>query len=146
LHVECWSFFFLFCLYFSTFYSLVLDVTHARQRQGVVCVVEFAEVFVVVLTIFSCIFQAHMDGNVEPHSPQPLPEFRVGDTVHVYHGTSAGVRAHQTVAYIGTVVGYHDEERKWLVRNNMAKKGQPNRVDAAFMSRYANPSPNTLLS
>ena len=120
---------------------------HARQRQGVVCVVEFAEVFVVVLTIVSCIFQAYMDGNVEPHSPQPRPEFRVGDTVHVYHGTSAGVRAHQTVAYIGTVVGYHDEERKWLVRNNiMAKKGQPNRVDAAFMSRYPNPSPNTLLS
>ena len=51
-------------------------------------------------------------------------------------GTSVGVRAHRTVAYIGTVVGFHEVERKWLVRNNiLAKKGHPNRVDEAFMSR-----------
>jgi hypothetical protein len=61
----------------------------------------------------------------------------------VYKGTSAGVRVHRTVAYIGTVVGFHEEERKWFVRNNiLAKKGQPNRVDEAFMSRYTYPFPN----
>ncbi len=48
--------------------------------------------------------------------------------MHVYMGTSVGIRAHRTVAYIGTVVGFHEEERKWLVRNNiLAKKGQPSR-------------------
>ncbi len=86
----------------------------------------------------------------------------------MYHGTSAGTRAHQTVAYIGTVVGFHEEEKKWLVcdlhclflcvlfcallvciclsnrlsycnkvRNSiLSKRGEPNRVDEAFMSRY----------
>ena len=78
-----------------------------------------------------------MPDNELPQTPEPRQGFIVGDTVHVYMGTSASVRAHRTVAYIGTVVGFHDEERKWLVRNNiLAKKGQPNRVDEAFMSRY----------
>ena len=71
-----------------------------------------------------------------PQTPEPREGFRVGDIVHVYEGTSTGIRAHRTVAYIGTVVGFHEEERKWLVRNNiLAKKGQPNRVDEAFISR-----------
>jgi hypothetical protein len=74
-------------------------------------------------------------------TPEPRQGFRVGDTVHVYMGTSAGVRAHRTVAFIGTVVGFHEEERKWLVRNNiLAKKGKPNLVDEAFMSRYTCPT------
>ena len=82
-----------------------------------------------------------MTDNELPQTPEPRQGFRVGDTVHVYMGTSAGVRAHRTVAYIGTVVGFHEEERKWLVRNNiLAKKGQPNRVDEAFMSRYTHPT------
>ena len=86
-----------------------------------------------------------MPDNELPQTPEPRQGFIVGDTVHVYMGTSAGVRAHRTVAYIGTVVGFHDKERKWLVRNNiLAKKGQPNRVDEAFMSRYTCPIPNTL--
>ncbi len=86
-----------------------------------------------------------MIDNELPQSPEPRQGFRVGDTVHVYMGTSAGVRAHRTVAYIGTVVGFHEEERKWLVRNNiLAKKGQNNRVDEAFMSRYTHPIPNPL--
>ena len=71
-----------------------------------------------------------------PQTPEPREGFRVGDIVHVYEGTSTGIRAHRTVTYIGTVVGFHEVEMKWLVRNNIfAKKGQPNRVDAAFMSR-----------
>ncbi len=98
------------------------------------CVDKFANVFPVALTCVSFLFQAVMNSNEESLTPQPRRDFRVGDTVHVYHGTSAGVRAHQTVAYIGTVVGYHDEESKWLVCNSiMAKKGLPNRVDDAFM-------------
>ena len=69
-------------------------------------------------------------------TPEPRQGFRVGDMVYEYMGTSAGTRAHRTVAYIGTVVGFHEEERKWLVSNNiLAKKGEPNRVDEAFMSR-----------
>ena len=73
-----------------------------------------------------------------PQTPEPRQGFKVGDIVHVYMGTSVGIRAHRTVAYIGTVVGFHEEERKWLVRvrnNILAKKGQPSRVDEAFMSR-----------
>ena len=71
-----------------------------------------------------------------PQTPEPRQGFIVGDIVHVYQGTSTGIRAHRTVAYIGTVVGFHEGEMKWLVRNNiLAKKGQPNLVDAAFMSR-----------
>ncbi len=71
-----------------------------------------------------------------PQTPEPRQGFKVGDIVHVYMGTSVGIRAHRTVAYIRTVVGFHKEERKWLVRNNiLAKKGQPSRVDEAFMSR-----------
>ncbi len=84
-----------------------------------------------------------MTDNDLPQSPEPREGFKVGDSVHVYMGTSAGVRAHRTVAYIGTVVGFHEGERKWLVRNNiLAKKGQPNRVDEGFMSRYTHPNPN----
>jgi hypothetical protein len=84
-----------------------------------------------------------MTDNELPQSPEPREGFRVGDSVHVYMCTSAGVRAHRTVAYIGSVVGFHKEERKWLVRNNiLAKKGQPNRVDEASMSRYTHPNPN----
>ncbi len=55
-----------------------------------------------------------MQGNEDPHTPQPT-RYSVGDQVHVYHGTSAGTRAHQTVAYIGTVVGFEEEQKKWLV-------------------------------
>ena len=56
-------------------------------------------------------------------TPEPRQGFRVGDMVHVYMGTSAGTRVHRTGAYIGTVVGFHDEEeRKWLVRNNILAK------------------------
>jgi hypothetical protein len=44
-----------------------------------------------------------------PQTPEPCQGFKVGDTVHVYNGTSKGIRAHQTVTYIGTVVGFHEE-------------------------------------
>ncbi len=56
-----------------------------------------------------------MADNELPQTPEPRQGFRVGDIVHVYMGTSAGIRAHRTVAYIGTVVGFHEEESKWLV-------------------------------
>lgn len=58
-----------------------------------------------------------MEGNnEEPQTPQATRAFSVGDTVHVYNGTSAGTRAYNTVAYIGTVVGFDVEHKKWLVR------------------------------
>ena len=109
-----------------------------------------------------------MSGTEDAQTPQRTRCYSVGDTVHVYHGTSAGTRAHQTVAYIGTVVGFHEEQQKWLVSNAhclflsvlfcallfclclcnrlsycnkvrnsiFSKRGEANRVDEAFMSRY----------
>jgi hypothetical protein len=56
-----------------------------------------------------------MPGTEETQKPQPTRRYSVGYTVHVYHGTSAGNRAHEAVAYIGTVVGFHQEQKKWLV-------------------------------
>ncbi len=103
-----------------------------------------------------------MEGNEEPQTSERGQCIKVGDTVHVYNGTSSGTRAFRTMAYIGTVVGYDELAMKWLVcvvfilsclafsvssaiyllsfrvqvRNTMlARKGQPNRVEEAFMSR-----------
>jgi len=60
-------------------------------------------------------------------TPEPRQGFRVGDMVYEYMGTSAGTRAHRTVAYIGTVVGFHEEERKLLVSNNICPIGSTKR-------------------
>jgi hypothetical protein len=100
----------------------------------------------------------------QPQTPQPSCKFKVGDLVHVYNGTCAGTRGYKTIAYMGTVVGYDKHQSKWLVcaaivvhcflnlpdiplcsspvqvRNSMlAKKGQPNREEETFMSRYLAP-------
>jgi hypothetical protein len=33
----------------------------------------------------------------------------------VYNGTSLGTRAYRTMAYLGTVVGFDEIAKKWLV-------------------------------
>jgi hypothetical protein len=68
-----------------------------------------------------------MDGHPDPQTPEPSNDvqaprpsrrFEVGDTVHVFQGTGAYsyVRRPNTIAFIGTVVGYNMEDGKWLVR------------------------------
>jgi hypothetical protein len=56
-----------------------------------------------------------MEVNEEPLTPERRQGIRVGDTVHVYNGTSSGTRAYRQMAYIGTVVGYDELAMKWLV-------------------------------
>ena len=56
-----------------------------------------------------------MEANAEPQTPLPKERFSVGDTVHVFHGTTPGIAGYKTVAYIGVVVGFDDETGKWLV-------------------------------
>ncbi len=56
-----------------------------------------------------------MEGNEDPQTPERSQCIKVGDLVHVYNGTSLGTRAYRTTAYIGTVVGYDEEAKKWLV-------------------------------
>jgi hypothetical protein len=66
-----------------------------------------------------------MDGHSDPQTPEPSNDvqaprpshrFEVGDTVHVFQGTGAYVRGPNTIAFIGTVVGYNMEDGEWLVR------------------------------
>ena len=61
------------------------------------------------------VVQAKMEGNEVPQTPEPSRGFKVGDLVHVYNGTSAGTRGYKTIAYMGTVVGFDEQQRKWLV-------------------------------
>ena len=56
-----------------------------------------------------------MEGNEEPQTPERRQGIKVGDTVHVYNGTSSGTRAYRTMSYIGIVVGYDELVMKWLV-------------------------------
>jgi hypothetical protein len=42
-------------------------------------------------------------------------KYKVGDLVHVFQGTAAYVKARNTVAFIGRIVGYNDEDAKWEV-------------------------------
>ncbi len=60
---------------------------------------------------------------MEPHPPtQPLQstpiarKFTVGDLVHVFQGTTAYVKARNTVAFIGRIVGYNDDKAMWEVK------------------------------
>jgi hypothetical protein len=61
-----------------------------------------------------------MEPNEHP-SPQPLlstptaRKYKEGDLVHVFQGTAAYVKARNTVAFIGRIVGYNDEDAKWEV-------------------------------
>ena len=86
-----------------------------------VCVVlaRVSSVACLFLKVCQCqmFVQALMEcNNEEPQTPQPTRASSVGGTVHVYNGTSAGTRGYNTVAYIGTVVGFDVEHKKWLVR------------------------------
>ncbi len=56
-----------------------------------------------------------MEGNEVPQTPEPSRGFKVGDLVYVYNDTSAGTRGYKTLAYMGTVVGFDEHQRKWLV-------------------------------
>ena len=56
-----------------------------------------------------------MEGNEEPQTPERSQGIKVGDLVHVYNGTSSGTRAYRTMAYLGTVVGFDEIAKKWLV-------------------------------
>ncbi len=67
-----------------------------------------------VLTPFS-LCRHKMEVNEEPLTPERRQGIRVGDTVHVYSGTSSGTRAYRQMAYIGTVVVYDELAMKWLV-------------------------------
>ena len=61
------------------------------------------------------VVQAKIEGNEVLQTPEPSRGFKVGDLVHVYNGTSAGTRGYKTIAYMGTVVGFDEHQRKWLV-------------------------------
>ncbi len=61
------------------------------------------------------VVQAKMEGNEVPQTPEPNRGFKVGDLVHVYNETSSGTPGYKTIAYMGTVVGFDEQKRKWLV-------------------------------
>jgi hypothetical protein len=129
--VACFRCCFLASVLLVAFFSsrgLPLFSTGGRQNQGVVRIENLAKVSLMVWTCVPCIvcavlarvsivaclylkvcqcalfLQALMEDNEEPATPQPARAFSVGDTVHVYNGTSAGMRAYNTV-----------EHNKWLV-------------------------------
>ena len=52
---------------------------------------------------------------LEPQTPQPGTRYAVGDTVNVFQGTGAYVRGRNTIAFIGTIVGFDATDGKWLV-------------------------------
>ena len=51
----------------------------------------------------------------EPQTPEPSPRFAVGDIVSVFQGTGVNVRGRNTIAFIGTIVGFDATDGKWLV-------------------------------
>ena len=52
---------------------------------------------------------------LEPQTPQPGTRYAVGDIVNVFQGTGAYVRGRNTIAFIGTIVGFDATDGKWLV-------------------------------
>jgi|LauGreSBDMM110SN_4_FD.fasta_scaffold263890_1 hypothetical protein len=68
-----------------------------------------------ILLVLCLYLKAVMEGREAPQTPQPSRSFKVGDLVHVFNGTCAGTRGYKTVAYMGTVVGYDEQHKKWLV-------------------------------
>jgi hypothetical protein len=68
-----------------------------------------------ILLVPSLFLKAVMEGMEAPQTPQPSRSFKFGDLVHVFNGTCAGTRGYKTVAYMGTVVGYDEQHKKWLV-------------------------------
>ncbi len=63
-------------------------------------------------------------------SPEHVPLFKVGDSVHAFEGTGTGQVKMRSVAWFGRVVGM--KEGKFLVRNRiLAARGSP-----ALMEQY----------
>ncbi len=80
-------------------------------------------------------------------SPEHVPLFKVGDSVHVIEGTGTGHVKMSSVAWFGRVVGM--EEGKFLVRNRIqAGRGSPAMIDGQYLILHTfpqfvpNPNPN----
>ena len=60
-----------------------------------------------------------MEANEQPrtHPPpsSPTQKYKIGDLVHVFQGTAGYVKARNTVAFIGRIVGHNKEDAKWEV-------------------------------
>ena len=74
-----------------------------------------------MLTLFFATSVLGMERKEDPttHPPPCTPtatKYKVGDIVHVFQGTAAYVRGHNTVSLIGRVVGYNELDRKWEVQ------------------------------
>ena len=66
-------------------------------------------------------------------SPEPVPLFKVGDSVHVFEGTGTGQVKNRSVAWFGRVVGMR--EGKFLVRNRiLAGRGSPAVVEGQYLA------------
>ena len=65
-------------------------------------------------------------------SPEHVPLFKVGDSVHVFEGTGSGQVKMRSVAWFGRVVGM--KEGKFLVRNRiLAARGSPALVEGQYL-------------
>ena len=65
-------------------------------------------------------------------SPEYVPLFKVGDSVHVFEGTGTGQVKMRSVAWFGRVVGI--KEGKFLVRNRiLAARGSPALVEGQYL-------------
>jgi hypothetical protein len=65
-------------------------------------------------------------------SPEHVPLFKVGDSVHVFEGTGTGQVKMRSVAWFGRVVGM--KEGKFLVRNRiLAARGSPALVEGQYL-------------
>ena len=65
-------------------------------------------------------------------SPEHVPLFKVGDSVHVFEGTGTGQVKMRSVAWFGRVVGI--KEGKFLVRNRiLAARESPALVEGQYL-------------
>ncbi len=65
-------------------------------------------------------------------SPEHVPLFKVGDSVHVFEGTGTVQVKMRSVAWFGRVVGM--KEGKFLVRNRiLAARGSPALVEGQYL-------------
>jgi hypothetical protein len=65
-------------------------------------------------------------------SPEHVPLFKVGDSVHVFEGTGTGQVKMRSVAWFGKVVGM--KEGNFLVRNRiLAARGSPALVEGQYL-------------
>ena len=87
--------------------------THGRNRGKVVSLCVSTPCFTTLLSQQMDVpIQEHA---LEPQTPQPGTRYAVGDTVNVFQGTGAYVRGRNTIAFIGTIVGFDATDGKWLV-------------------------------